>query len=140
MVEWNLLSCVQDWNNGKIPFYKTPPVQQTASDVQVVQNWAAEFSLEGVNDPIVDDSIEELPHTPASSGSPPSSTVIPGALEAFSRMAEVHKMKEQINETERAITDMRLSNAPPTDPSPAASDTQGMASLISNPSLNFMCG
>lgn len=43
---------IQDWNQGRIPFYTIPPVQVHRTDVssQIVAGWSAAFSLDGLDD------------------------------------------------------------------------------------------
>lgn len=43
-------SVLLDWNNGKIPFYTTPPVRTEQVGASIVTEWAKEFELASVDD------------------------------------------------------------------------------------------
>jgi nuclear GTP-binding protein len=41
---------LQDWNNGRIPFYTLPPERPTVAlgSAEIVQDWAKEFDADEV--------------------------------------------------------------------------------------------
>lgn len=39
---------MQDWNNGTIPYYVSPPERAQGESVRLVQDWAADFNIDEV--------------------------------------------------------------------------------------------
>eukprot|EP01023_Acetabularia_acetabulum_P068243 TRINITY_DN9626_c0_g1_i2.p1 TRINITY_DN9626_c0_g1~~TRINITY_DN9626_c0_g1_i2.p1 ORF type:complete len:520 (-),score=109.44 TRINITY_DN9626_c0_g1_i2:269-1615(-) len=39
---------LQDWNDGKLPFYTLPPKRALPSNTQIVSNWSADFDVDSV--------------------------------------------------------------------------------------------
>eukprot|EP00210_Caulerpa_lentillifera_P002156 g2070.t1 len=124
---------IQDWNNGKIPYYTTPPVQTAATDVQIVDQWAQEFSIDDIyqQDGQVLDSLNE-----ENSESLDQEQMVPepitGGFEAFSKMAEIRETKAIVKETTEALSQMQFSSL--TDP---ISDSNEVEPSLSNTTVQL---
>lgn len=60
---------LNDWNQGKIPYYTSPPVIQkaAANEAAIVASWAPEFDLSGIESMEVDTVLANVQYTPMQS-------------------------------------------------------------------------